>query len=84
LKVPVLYLDIKSDRFKNIKIGEVNVNVGQLKFGDFEPSGQIVQLKSGSKLPDMALFKRFRKLILIGTADLYGKNYKNQRFSITT
>jgi hypothetical protein len=79
-----VYLDIKSDRFKNTKIGGVNANVGQLKFGDFEPSGQTGQLKSGSKLPDMALFKRFRKLTLIGTTDLCGKNYKNQRFSTTT
>ena len=57
-----MYLDIKSDRFKNAKIGGVIVNVGQLKFRDFEPSGQTGQLKSGSKLPNVALFKKFRKL----------------------
>jgi hypothetical protein len=62
LKVPVMYLDIKSDRFKNAKIGGVNGNVGQLIFW---PEGSILGpegFKGGTKLSDMALFKKFREL----------------------
>jgi hypothetical protein len=58
----MVYLDIKSDRFKNAKIGGVNANVGPLKFCDFEPSGLTGRLKSGSKLSDMALCRKIAEI----------------------
>jgi hypothetical protein len=58
----MMYLNIKSDRFKNARNGGVNGNVGQLislsESSILGPEG----FKGGTKLSDMALFKKFREL----------------------